>query len=137
MLRLELLVLCDHALTSKEGKLSIIGIFDRMFVKKVPTVFARFFIVAVLHGEPNSEHRLTLSLKDPQGKEVLPESKKITIRLGSHGRSNIITDIVNMPIPMAGEYTIAIGLEHSKLAEKKLGILLVAPGDDREEKLPN
>lgn len=123
--KLELLTLCDHALTSKEGKLSIIGIFDRMFVKKTPTTFARFFVVAVFTGKPESQHKIALSIKDPQGKEVLPSTKEIAIKLGSQGRSNIITDIVNMPLSMTGDYTVTLSEKGQKLGEKKFGVIKV------------
>lgn len=133
----ELLTLCDHALTSKEGKLSIIGIFDRMFVRGVPTTFSRFFVVAILNGAPESEHQINLSIQDPQGKEVLPTPKDLKIQLGTQGRSNILTDVVNLPIPMVGEYTIAMREGDNRLAEKKLGVVLIAPDGKPGEKLPN
>lgn len=122
-LKLELLTLCDHALTSKQGKLSIIGIFDRMFVRKTPSTFARFFVVAVLIGKPDSEHKILLSIKDPQENEVLPKTKEIAIKLGNQGRSNIITDIVNMPLSITGEYTVSLSEKGKKLGEKKFGAI--------------
>jgi hypothetical protein len=136
-LTLELLTLCDFALTSKEGKLSLIGIFDRMFVRKTPSTFARFFIVAVLKGKPDSQHQISLSIKDPQGNEVLPKAKEISIKLGSQGRSNIITDIVNMPLPTTGDYRVTLFMKEKKLGEKKLGVINIGPNSTKEEKLPN
>lgn len=124
-LQLELLTLCDHALTSKEGKLSIIGIFDRMFVQKVPSSFSRFFIVAVLTGKPDNQHKILLSIKDPQGNEVLPGTREIALKLGSQGRSNIITDVVNLPLSVTGEYRVTLTEEKNKLGEKKFGVIQV------------
>lgn len=135
--KLELLILCDHALTSKEGKLSIIGIFDRIFVRKIPTAFARFFVVAVLTGEPNSQHHIALSIQNSQGNQVLPVAKEIPIKLGSQGRSNVITDIVNLPLQVTGEYTVALTLKGNKLGEKKLEVVNVGTGRASKSKLPN
>lgn len=138
-LRLELLILCDHALTSKEGKLSIIGIFDRMFVRKIPSTFARFFVVAILIGKPDSKHNISLSIKDPQGKEVLPKTKEIAIKLGNQGRSNIITDIVNMPLSITGEFTISLSEKGKKLGEKKFSAISIGASNAKKGRgnLPN
>lgn len=135
--RLELLTLCDHALTSKEGKLSVIGIFDRMFVQKIPTSFARFFVVAVLIGDPNSQHNVSLSIKDPQGNEVLTQVKKIAIKLGSTGRSNILTDIVNTPLQATGEYEVRLILGDKQLGSTKLEVVKLTHDQAGKEKLPN
>lgn len=137
-LKVELLVLCDHALTSREGKLSIIGIFDRIFVKNIPAKFSRFFVVAVLKGEPNQRYDISLSVKNPQGEEVLPQTKKISIKLGSHGHSNIITDVVNMPLSQAGTYSIALSQAKQKISTKKLNVVKLKSGDDNPfQKLTN
>jgi hypothetical protein len=136
-LRLELLALCDFALTSKEGKLSLIGIFDRIFAQKIPSTFARFFVVAVLTGKPESQHKISLSIKNPQGNEMLPKVKEINIKLGNEGRSNIISNIVNMPLPMPGEYRATLRKEKNKLGEKKFGVINVGVKQARKRNLPN
>ena len=135
--RLELLTLCDFALTSKEGKLSIIGMFDRIFAQKIPTTYARFFVVAVLTGQSESEHKVSLSIKDPQGNEVLSQAKEIRIKLGSQGRSNIITDITNLPLKVTGEYNVALAIAGKELGNTHLSVLNVSLKSTSKANLPN
>ena len=47
-LELHTLLLCDHAITAQDGKVSAIGMFSQINVTRLPTVYGRLFIVAVL-----------------------------------------------------------------------------------------
>ena len=105
--KLEFLTLCDFAMTSSEGKLSIVGIFDRMFVSQTPAKFSRFFTVAILSGKPNSEAKISFTIQIPSKKE-LPGPKEMIIKFGSGGRTNLITDVANFPLPEIGEYKLFI-----------------------------
>jgi len=59
--RLELhsLLLCDHAITAQDGKVSAIGLFSQINVTRLPTTYARLFIVAVLEAD-SGEHGVML-----------------------------------------------------------------------------
>lgn len=132
---IEFFTLCDYATTSKEGKLSIIGIFDRMFTRQLPSTFARFFIVAILKGEPDSEHQVTLSLTDPDGGDVMP-AKQLKIKLGAQGRSNIITDVVNLPLKMAGDHRLQLTSDEKQLGSTTFTVTKITPQSGTQN-LPN
>lgn len=129
--------MCDFAMTSREGKLSIIGIFDRMFVVNTPAKFTRFFIVSTLEGEPGSEHKITFNVKTPSGKKLM-EGKEMTIKLGGNGKSNTITDISNFPLPEIGEYRLSI-LEDGKTIDEKIFAVskVTTESDTKAQNLPN
>ncbi|MFH0942782.1 MAG: hypothetical protein V1810_01270 [Candidatus Beckwithbacteria bacterium] len=105
-LKLEFLTLCDFAMTSSEGKLSVIGMFDRMFVTETPSSFLRFFIVAILTGKPNTEVKISFNIQLPSRKEVKP--KEMTIKISTGGKINIINDVPNFPLPEVGEYKLSL-----------------------------
>src|SRR3989338_9331554 len=56
-LSVNLFVICDYALVSQEGKLSINGIFDNIYTEQTPSIHPQTFIVLSLKGKPLSEHR--------------------------------------------------------------------------------
>ena len=68
-LHTEIITLCDYALISREGKLSINGIFDELRVQKFPGGIARAFFVATLRGKPDTSYQLKISTEN--GKKVL------------------------------------------------------------------
>ena len=114
------LALCDYALISQEGKLSMIGIFDRMFVDKTPAVFARFFLVSSLSGEPETSHKVTLSIET--GAEELLPGKELEIKLNLSGKANIITDVINLALPYPGDYKLKLKSETGIIGEKLFSV---------------
>jgi len=129
----ELITLCDYALNSKDGKLSIMGIFDRIFVKQLPAKYPRFFIVVVLNGNSTSKHDLSLQLTSPTGKTILPK-KEVSVGFGVNGKANLITDITNLTLPEIGEYKFALMELNSLVAKTSL---FVNQLESNQVQLPN
>ena len=119
-LRPDIFVLCDSALISKDNKLSIIGIFDRIITDKIPSNFPKMSLVAVVSGQPQSAHSLRLGITDPAGKEVT--SLDLQVTLGATGTSNLISEITNFPLPLVGVYTISIYEGKKELINKQLNV---------------
>jgi hypothetical protein len=134
-LELKLLTLCDFAMVSQEGKLSVIGMFDRIFTKKIPSSFVRSFVVAIVEGEPNNEYEIEFNIQGADGKSILP-SKTLKIKLGNSGRSNLITDLVNMPLPNFGEYTLSLRSESKPLGAMIFWVNRLGGQDGKRENKP-
>lgn len=132
-LNLELLVLCDYAIISKDNKLNILGIFDRLFVNKTPARHAKMFVVGVVSGEPDSKQVLKLTIKDPSGKDILP-GQELKVNLGANGRSNLITELGNLPIPLTGEYQVRVSSSKGNLGEKTFGVYRAGVNDSKKKK---
>ena len=98
-------VLCDHALVSQDGKLSLIGIFDRITVPGLPVQHPRFFVVAVLDMAPGN-HQVRIELLDPTGHNVLQEQGvEIPVSVAGVGQSgNLIAELNMLPLDFAGQY---------------------------------
>lgn len=136
-LKLEFLVICDFALTSREGKLSIIGKFDRIFTRNFPSQHARMFLVASFFGEDSSEHQLKFSIKDPSGKELITDKNlEVKVKVSEGGSGNIITDLVNLPLGMAGEHTVSLWENSQKLGETKFTVAQIKE-NEKTGNLPN
>lgn len=127
-LNLNLLTICDLAMISQEGKLSIIGIFDRMFVRELPSSIARFFVVALVTGKPGVEYKISLQIKSPSGKDLIP-TKELSIVPGENSQNNILTEAVNLPLTELGEYKISLKHNDEKLGETQFVVMKVQNAD--------
>ena len=107
-LKTDLFVLCDYATISREQKLSVIGIFDQFFVSNIPTTWPKMYLVAVLSGEPNSDYQVTLKLTPPKETDQKFPDRELTLTLGGNGRANLVTELVNFPLPVVGAYIVQI-----------------------------
>ncbi|OGD87731.1 hypothetical protein A2870_04690 [Candidatus Curtissbacteria bacterium RIFCSPHIGHO2_01_FULL_41_11] len=116
-IKTDLFTLCDYATVSREQKLSVIGIFDQFFVANVPTNWPKMFLVAVVSGEPNQEYPITLKIIPPAKTEQQFPDKDLQVTLGNNGRANLITELVNFPLPIPGVYKVQILSEKSKISE--------------------
>lgn len=103
--RMRMGVLCDHALVSQDGKLSLIGIFDRIAVPGLPIQHPRFFVVAVFDMAPGN-HMVRVELLDPTGHNVLQEQGvQIPVNVAGVGQSgNLIAELNMLPLDFAGRY---------------------------------
>ena len=72
-MNLALAIVCDHALIDQAGKLSVIGIFERIWVERFPAVHPRLHLVLRLKGRRTEigDHPVVIVLRDPTGTEVL------------------------------------------------------------------
>lgn len=104
----DIFVLCDYATVSQDQKLSIIGIFDQFFVANLPANWPRMFLVAVVRGEANEEYQITLKLTPPQKTQNDFPDKDFTIKLGQNGKANVMTELVNFPLQIAGVHKIQL-----------------------------
>ena len=119
--KLELLTICDYASISQDNKLSMMGLFDQIFVNNLPTQHSQFYIVGIITGEAGGVKELTLSIKTPSETDAIPpQSLKVTI--GPNGKSNIIAGVENFPISEAGMYKISLNSDSKKLGEKEFGV---------------
>lgn len=118
-LKIDLFVLCDYATISREQKLSTIGIFDQFFVANIPTNWPKMFLVAVLSGEAGQEYPITLRIIPPASSSTgqnFPD-KELKVQLGPNGKANLITELVNFPLPLAGVYKVVIENENSTVGQ--------------------
>ncbi len=106
LLKPEILTICDYATISQEGKLSILGIFDQIYVTQFPAQHLRMFVVSSLTGLAGSSHTITLRLIDPLKEEKIKQEMKVVI--GPNGKASLLAELGNLPLPVAGEYTIEI-----------------------------
>ncbi len=134
---IDLLVICDHALFSQDKKLSIIGIFDRLFVKSVPANHAKMVIAASIVGKNDSDCTVSLEFISPSGKNLVGiKPIFMNVRLGANGKGNLISEIVGFPVSEVGEYKVRMLINGESLREIPLYVQQVISNED-VRKQPN
>jgi len=135
-LHTEIITLCDYALISREGKLSINGIFDELRVQQFPGGIARAFFVATLRGKEDTAYKLTISTEN--GKKVL-NTLNLDIRTSLNGKNNIILELVNLGFEKEGEYKFVIRHNDEEVGSTQLKVMSAEPAQNQEVKykLPN
>jgi len=106
-----LAVLADSAIVSREGKLSVIGIFRNITLRKLPDVFPRFSVVAIL-SQVDRPLRVGIEVVDLKKNEVivkLPEGRLAPAKLGDNVQ--LVVDLANIPFKSAGHHEVRIMLD--------------------------
>jgi hypothetical protein len=106
---LTLALVCDHALVDQAGKLSVIGIFERIWVERFPAVHPRLHLVLRLKGRRTEigEHPVQIVLHDPEGREVLRGDGSVQIGEPPAGVTEVEASAVlafDVPLERAGIY---------------------------------
>jgi hypothetical protein len=134
-LHTEIITLCDYALISREGKLSISGIFDELRVQKFPGGIARAFFVATLRGNADTSYKLKISTEN--GKKVV-NSLDIEVHTSLNGKNNIILELVNLGFEKEGEYKFVIYHGEDEVGSTQLKVMSAEqPVEGIKYKLPN
>jgi hypothetical protein len=134
-LHTEIITLCDYALISREGKLSISGIFDELRVQKFPGGIARAFFVATLRGNADTSYKLKINTES--GKKVV-NSLNIDTHTSLNGKNNIILELVNLGFEKEGEYKFVIYHGDDEVGSIQLKVMSAEqPAQEMKYKLPN
>ncbi len=128
----ELFTLCDHVIVAQDGKLSLIGLFTQIFVHHLPGQLPQLHNVAIIAGPPETSTVLLLTITSPEGQTVYKQS--IEVKLGHHGRANLINRITNLNLPTTGIYSMAIADTHP-IATQTFEVIKIIPA--KSSGLPN
>jgi len=106
-------LLADAANVSREGKLNILGAFDRIYGAKFPLRWPRMVLVTRFEAsaaEFGSEKSLEIITMDADGKQLGKASGKMKIGEGRTGRQIKINHVLpmGMTFPAPGEYSIEV-----------------------------
>ncbi len=106
-------LLADAANISREGKLNILGAFDRIYGSKFPLTWPRMVLVTRFEAsaaEYGSEKSLEIVTLDADGMRLGSASGKIKIGTGQSGRQIKINHVLpmGMTVPAPGQYSIEI-----------------------------
>jgi hypothetical protein len=106
-------LLADAANVSREGKLNVLGAFDRIYGTKFPLTWPRMVLVTRFEAsaaEYGAEKTLEIVTMDADGKQLGKATGKMKIREGQPGRLMRINHVLPMAMtfPGPGQYSIEI-----------------------------
>ena len=117
---IEWAMLADYALIDTTGKLSIIGVFNRLWAPSFPTLHPLLFVVAAWRGAPHAVLAVELRLWGPSKDLVLTGEQRV--ELGPDGRSSGVFRLSPLPMASPGEYIVELMADAVSVAHLALTI---------------
>jgi hypothetical protein len=131
---LDLAVVADYALVDQAGKISVLGMFQHIWVQQFPAMHPRLHLVLRLRGKRTEvgEHAVTIRLLDEAGTEILGGNGTVTFAEPPAGVTDIEAGAIlvfDVPFPHAGPYRFEIAIDGRLLSTVPLTVsqLPVAP----------
>ena len=110
-------VVADYANVSREGKLNVMGIFDRVFTRQVPGRFPPMQLVIRLEAdfaEMGTEHSVRVQLADPEDEAVFDIDGSFTPRGGQPGQKTSVNHVLqlgNVPLATTGIHRVLVWID--------------------------
>jgi hypothetical protein len=120
-------LICDDVRLEMGNKMSLMGLFQNVFLPQFPATVVKFAILNHWIGQGTFESEIRIM--DPNGNEaVRSRPAKFSVTAGGHADN--ITFFSNVTFKSAGTYTIQIVLAENVVEEKPIHIRLAerAPG---------
>jgi hypothetical protein len=114
--------ICDYALIDASGKLSILGIFDRLFAANFPAAHPMLYVVASWVAPPGTVAIVELRYWSPAGDLIGAAQQHVSF--GPDGKSAGIFQMPQLPIPVPGTYLLeyvtgGVSIRHLELVVTK------------------
>jgi hypothetical protein len=125
-LRARYMLFCDYAIISQDGKISLIGEFDRVFSTEEAAFLNRAYLVAKVLGDEDQSLDLDVSLTNTETKEVLFKSK-LSVKLDNRGVAALMIELNGVRFTKFGVYKAVIAYQDDQIAEVELEVVKVKP----------
>lgn len=109
MAQCEWAILCDYAFRDEGRKTCVIGIFDRIFTKGVPSAHHQAALVLRLSGQPGEQTHVRVELVRPTGGGLAKLEADVT--LGPNAGADVQLNFAGMPLPDYGTYSFNVYLD--------------------------
>ena len=109
-------MLADYALIDQQGKLSVLGIFQHVWVSEFPAVHPRTHLVLRVRGRRTEigSHSIRIRFVDAQGAELLGGDGTVQFGEPPAGVTDVEAGAVlvfDVPLPAGGQYAFEIVLD--------------------------
>lgn len=126
----KLAVLADYANVTGDGKLNVLGIFDRINLMQIPAVHPQMHLVLRLEAHPaeqNRAHDVEIRLQDPDGVVIFEVKGEIVPRGETNVAvsSNQILTLNNLQLEKIGDYKFIVLINDDVKAEIPLAVEFV------------
>ena len=122
MIKSRFALFCDYALTSSDGKLSIIGEFDHLHSTSEKATLGKAYFVASFFGTPSSKVDLLVRLiNDKEDDELFKQNFNLTT--SPEGRANIMIEFQGLTFNKFGIYKAIVTEGGKKVSEVELNVI--------------
>ena len=115
-------ILCDDVRIEMGNKLSMMGIFENVFLPAFPAVIIRFAVVN--HWMGDGEFQTQVRIVAPEGRDVAVSAASI-LRIEPQGYADNVTFFANVSLDRAGTYSIQTSIDGKVVAERPLYVAMV------------
>ncbi len=117
-MRFDFAVVCDYAIIDQYGKLSVLGIFQHIWVSQFPTVHPRLHLVMRLKGSRTEvgQHQVRIRLTNNEGKEIIKGDGNVNFAEPPAGVLEVEAGAVllfDVPFESAGRYQFEIEVDQN------------------------
>ncbi len=132
-MQLDFAVLADYALIDQHGKLSVLGIFQNVWLAGFPAVHPRTHLVLRVRGRRTEigTHQIRIRFVDEAGVEHIGGEGTVQFGEPPAGVTEVEAGAVlvfDIPLPHAGNYWFEIGLDGAQVARVPLVATLAPTG---------
>ena len=137
-MHLDFAVVSDYALVDQAGKMSVLGIFQHIWVHQFPAMHPRLHLVLRLKGKRTEigEHPVQIRLVDGTGAELLGGNGTVTFAEPPAGIIDIEAAAIlvfDVPFPRAGVYRFEIAVDGEQKAAVPITVSQMPSGDAPEQ----
>src|SRR5206468_2420739 len=132
IVHLDFAVVADYALVDQSGKMSVLGIFQHIWVQQFPAMHPRLHLVLRLKGKRTEigEHGVQIRLSDESDTELLGGSGTVNFAEPPAGVTEIEAAAVlvfDVPFPHAGQYRFEITVDGERKASVPITVSQLPP----------
>jgi hypothetical protein len=130
---LDFAVVADYALVDQAGKVSVLGIFQHIWVPQFPAVHPRLHLVLRLKGKRTEigQHPVRIRLVDDAGGELIGGGGTVTFAEPPAGVTDIEAAAIlvfDVPFPRAGTYRFEITVDGEQQAALPISVTQMPQG---------
>ena len=128
-MKVDFCAMADAANTTPQGKLNLLGVFDRLAVQSFPAVHKQMSLVLRLRVEfadGGREHAVRMALENPDGKKLvdLEGSTRVgEVEPGAFSHTNQIFNLRELRFEEAGVHRFRVWLDGELAAEQPLSVV--------------
>jgi len=127
--KIEYLFLADAASVDNFGKLNVLGIFQNIFLSKLPGSILKFVLIcSILVPKPNKAFQIDIKIIDNKGDKVetkLPLSFPFKPQEGNKdNKINLMINLINLQFNSFGKYEIELLVDDNKIGSTFLEVSL-------------
>jgi len=131
-MHLDFAVVADYALVDQNGKISVLGIFQHIWVQQFPAMHPRLHLVLRLKGKRTEvgEHGVRIRLLDEGDVEILGGNGSVNFAEPPAGVTEIEAGAIlvfDVPFPHPGTYRFEITLDGERAAQVPITVTQMPP----------